>query len=369
MIALKIRKKSCEVGICGEKTGRFPSFGVANMKWRRYTIDTTTEAVDLISEMLMELGVGGIEIEDHVPLSESETKGMFVDILPELPPDDGTAKVHFYLSADEETRDAVFGCGDAPRQAEEPSIPEEVLLEKIREGLEEIAVFVPVGGGKISVSETEDADWMNSWKAYFQPFPVGDIWIRPTWEDVPAEAAGKTVITIEPGSAFGTGTHETTQLCIRQLQKYITSGMKVLDVGCGSGILGIAALKMGASSVTGTDLDESAVAGTRENAALNGLTEEDFHVILGNILDDSGVQDEVGYEEFDLVTANILAPVIVMLTGEIARHMKSGAVIITSGIVAEKEQDVRKAFAARPEFEVTEVLHQGEWVCVTARKR
>lgn len=339
------------------------------MKWKRYTIDTTTEAVDLVSEMLSELGVSGIEIEDNVPLTESETKGMFIDILPELPPDDGSAKVHFYLSADEDTRNATFGCGDAPRQVEEPAMGEKELLEAIRSGLEEIAVFMPVGSGRITVSETEDKDWMNSWKEYFRPFAVGDIWIRPTWEDVPEDASPSQVITIEPGTAFGTGTHETTQLCIRQLEKYLQPGMKVLDVGCGSGILGITALKLGASSAVGTDLDESAITGTQENAALNDLTAEDFRVILGNILDDAAVQESVGFETYDLVTANILAPVIVMLTGEIARHMKTGAVIITSGIVAEREQDVLDAFAARPEFELLEVTRQGEWVSVTARKR
>ena len=339
------------------------------MKWKRYTIDTTTAAVDLISEMLSELGVGGIEIEDHVPLTEAETKGMFVDILPELPPDDGSAKVHFYLSADEETKSTIFGCGDAPRAAEEPELTEEELLAKVREGLDEISLFVPAGSCEVSIGETEDTDWMNAWREYFRPFSVGDLWIRPTWEEIPEGENPRAVIVIEPGSAFGTGTHETTQLCIRQLQKYIRPGMKVLDVGCGSGILGITALKLGAGSAVGTDLDENALEGTKENALLNGLTEEDFRVILGNILDDEAVQESVGFETYDLVLANILAPVIVRLSEKIARHMKPGAVIITSGIVAEKEDFVREAFTARPEFEVLEVTRQGEWVSLTARKR
>ena len=339
------------------------------MKWKKYTIETTTEAIDLISSMLAELGIQGIEIEDNVPLTEQETKGMFIDILPELPPDDGTARVNFYLSADEETKKATFQCGDAPRQNEEPEMSEEALLAAVRQGLEELRAFCDIGSGEIRESETEDKDWMNSWKEYFRPFAVGDILIKPTWEEVPPEHADKLCITIEPGTAFGTGTHETTQLCIRQLEKYLRPGMEVLDVGCGSGILGIAALKMGAGHAVGTDLDESAITGTQENAALNDLTEEDFHVILGNILDDPAVQAEVGENRYDLAVSNILAPVIVMLAEEIAAHLKPGAIWISSGIVEEKEADVIAAVKARPELELLEVTRQGEWVSVTARKR
>ncbi len=339
------------------------------MKWIKYTIETTTEAIDLISDMLNDLGVQGIEIEDNVPLTEQETKGMFIDILPELPPDDGTARVSFYLSADPETKDAVFQCGDAPRKNEEPELAEEELLKAVREGLEELRAFCEVGSGVITRSETEDKDWMTAWMENFKPFTVGDILIRPTWEEVPEEHADKLCITIEPGTAFGTGSHETTQLCIRQLAKYIRPGMEILDVGCGSGILGITALKLGAAHAVGTDLDEAAITGTLENAGFNGLSEKDFHVILGNILSEEAVQEEVGMERYDLAVSNILAPVIVLLSAEIARHLKPGAIWISSGIVAEKEEDVVAAIHARPELEILEICHQGEWVSVTARKR
>ncbi len=338
------------------------------MKWKKFTIETTTEAIDLVSDMLSELGIQGIEIEDNVPLTENETKGMFIDILPELPPDDGTARVSFYLSADEDTKNATFQCGDAPRQADEPDLTEEALLARVREGLEELRMFCNPGTGVITVSETEDKDWMNSWKEYFKPFTVDHILIRPSWEEIPEEHKDKLCITIEPGTAFGTGTHETTQLCIRQLEKYVKPGMEVLDVGCGSGILGITALKLGAAHAAGTDLDESALSGTRENCLLNDLTEKDFHVIQGNIIDDKEIQDAIGYEKYDLVTANILAPVIVALTGEIAAHMKSGAVIITSGIVDEREEEVVRAFRSNPAFTDIQVSRQNEWVSVTAKK-
>ena len=318
------------------------------MQWNRFTIDTTTEAVDLISSMLDELGVEGIEIEDHIPLTESETKGMFIDILPELGPDDGTAKVSFYLDVD---------------------VNPEELLTQVREGLKELKMFVNIGAGTITETQTEDKDWMNNWKEYFKPFTVDDILIKPTWEEVPEEHADKLMIEIDPGTAFGTGTHETTQLCIRQIRKWLKEGDSVLDVGTGSGILAIAALKLGAGYAFGTDLDENAVTAAMENAEVNGITGEQFKVIAGNIIDDEAVQAEAGFEQYEVAVANILAPVIIMLQGEIAKHIKHGGVFITSGIINTWEDRVKEAFAENDEFEVIETTYQGEWVSVTARRK
>ena len=318
------------------------------MKWTKFTLKTTTEAVDLISSMLDELGIEGIEIEDNVPLSEADTKGMFIDILPELPPDDGTAKVSFYLEDLSNLED---------------------LLRNIEEGLDDLSEFVNVGERTIAVSETEDKDWINNWKQYFKPFTVDDILIKPTWEEIPAEHADKLLIEIDPGTAFGTGKHETTQLCIRQLDKYIKGGEKVLDVGTGSGILGIAALKLGASEAFGTDLDENAVVAVRENLEANHIPAEKFGVVQGNIIDDKAIQEQAGYECYDIVVANILAPVIIMLQGEIAPHLKHGGIFITSGIINTKEEDVRQAMEANPELEIVEINHQNDWVSITARRK
>lgn len=318
------------------------------MQWNRFTIDTTTEAVDLISSMLDELGVEGIEIEDHIPLTESETKGMFIDILPDLGPDDGTAKVSFYLDVD---------------------VNPEELLSQVREGLEELKLFVNIGAGTITETQTEDKDWMNNWKEYFKPFTVDDILIKPTWEEIPEEHKDKLTIEIDPGTAFGTGTHETTQLCIRQIRKWLKPGDTVLDVGTGSGILAIAALKLGASYAFGTDLDENAVTAAMENAEVNGITTEQFKVIDGNIIDDEAVQAEAGMEQYEVAVANILAPVIIMLQGEVAKHIKHGGVFITSGIINTWEDRVKEAFAENDEFEVIETTYQGEWVSVTARRK
>ena len=318
------------------------------MKWKKFTLTTTTEAVDLISCAFDEIGIEGIEIEDNIPLTEKETKGMFIDILPELPPDEGIAKVSFYLDDD----------ADVPG-----------MLEKVNEALEELKMFTDLGACTIEASETEDKDWINNWKQYFKPFTVDDILIKPTWETIPEEHKDKLLIQIDPGTAFGTGTHETTQLCIRQLRKYTGSDTKVLDVGTGSGILGITALKLGAKEVFGTDLDENAITAVGENLEANGIPAGLFTVLQGNIIDDKEVQDAAGYEYYDVAVANILADVIIMLQKEIPVHIKKGGIFITSGIINMKEEAVKEAFAANSAFEIIEVTYQGEWVSITARKK
>lgn len=316
------------------------------MKWKKFTLTTTTAAVDLVSSMFDEIGIEGIEIEDNVPLTEKETKGMFIDILPELPPDDGTAKVSFYLDDDADV---------------------EGILAQVKEGLEELKLFVDLGTCEIEASETEDKDWINNWKQYFHQFYVDDILIVPSWEEVKAEDKDKMILHIDPGTAFGTGMHETTQLVIRQLKKFVKPGMEILDVGTGSGILGIVALKLGAGHVVGTDLDPCAVPAVSENKEANQIEEKSFDMMIGNIIDDKEVQNQVGYEKYDIVTANILADVLVPLTPVIVAQMKKGAYYITSGILDVKEDVVVKAVKDAG-LTLVEVTHQGEWVSVTARK-
>lgn len=318
------------------------------MKWKKFTLKTTTQAVDLVSSMFDEIGIEGIEIEDNIPLTAEETKGMFIDILPELPPDEGVAFVSFYLDDSQDIAD---------------------ILKSVDEGLDDLSMFTDLGERTITESETEDKDWINNWKQYFKPFTVDDILIKPTWEEIPEEHKDKLLIQIDPGTAFGTGQHETTQLCIRQLRKYVTSETVLLDVGTGSGILGITALKLGAKAVFGTDLDENAITAVGENLEANGIDSEKFAVLQGNIIDDKDVQDAAGYEKYDVAVANILADVIILLQKEVPVHLKKGGIFITSGIINMKEEAVRAAFAANDAFEVIEVTYQGEWLSVTARKK
>ena len=327
------------------------------MKWKKYTITTTTIAEDLVSDMLTELGMEGVQIEDNIQLTEDDTKAMFVDILPELPPDEGVGKVSFFLEVDE---DGVH--------FPEGILNEEDMKVKIANGLEELKVFVDTGAGTISSDETEDKDWINNWKQYFKPFMVNDIVIKPTWEEVPENMQGKMVVQIDPGTAFGTGSHETTQLVIKQMEKHIAKDTMLLDVGTGSGILSVIGLMLGAKYVLGTDLDPNAIIATDENMEVNGLSKDLYEVIEGNIIDDTKIQEYVGFDKYDVVTANILADIIIPLLGEIDVHMKTGAVIITSGIIDMKEEAVKAAFEQNDHFEIIETTYQGEWVSITARK-
>lgn len=316
------------------------------MKWNKFRIKTTTEAEDIVCSSLMDLGVQGVEVEDKIPLTQREKEQMFVDILPEIDVDDGVAYISFYLEEDED---------------------KEKMLQAVREELKEIGTYVNVGSMEIEESQTEDVDWVNNWKQYFHQFTIDDVLIIPSWEDVQPEDEDKMIIHIDPGTAFGTGMHETTQLCIRQIKKYVTEDTEILDVGCGSGILGMLALKFGAKHSTGTDLDPCAIDATHENMEVNGISRDQYRVMIGNIIDDKEVQDQVGYDRYDIVAANILADVLVPLTPVILNHLKTGGIYITSGIIEEKEETVVEAVKAAG-LEVLEVNHQGEWVSVTARK-
>ena len=316
------------------------------MKWNKFRIKTTTEAEDIVCSSLMDLGIQGVEVEDKIPLTQREKEQMFVDILPEIDVDDGVAYISFYLEEDED---------------------KEKMLQEVREELKEIGTYVNVGSMEIEESQTEDVDWVNNWKQYFHQFTIDDVLIIPSWEDVQPEDKDKMIIHIDPGTAFGTGMHETTQLCIRQIKKYVTEDTEILDVGCGSGILGMLALKFGAKHSTGTDLDPCAIDATHENMDVNGISRDQYRVMIGNIIDDKEVQDQVGYDLYDIVAANILADVLVPLTPVILNHLKTGGIYITSGIIEEKEETVVEAVKAAG-LEVLEVNHQGEWVSVTARK-
>ena len=316
------------------------------MKWNKYTLKTRSEVEDIVISTLADVGVEGVEIEDKVPLTESDKKQMFVDILPDGPADDGIAYLNFYVEEDQDPQP---------------------LLNRVKEALEELRMFMDIGEGTITESQTEDKDWINNWKQYFHQFYVDDILIIPSWEEVKPEDQDKMIIHIDPGTAFGTGMHETTQLCMRQLKKYVNKDTQILDVGTGSGILSIAALKLGAAHAVGTDLDPCAISAVKENLEANEVPVTAMDMILGNIIDDKKIQDEVGYEKYDIVVANILADVLIPLTPVILHQMKKGGLYITSGIIDDKEESVVAAVKAAG-LEVVEITHQGEWVSVTARK-
>ena len=327
------------------------------MKWVRFRIKTTTEAEDIIISTLYDIGLEGAQIEDKIPLTALEKEQMFVDILPESPEDDGIAILSFFVEKKDNGSLEILG----------QLVDTETLLANINNELEQLRTFCDIGEGTVTVDETEDIDWINNWKQYFHQFYIDDILVIPSWEKISAEDEGKTVLHIDPGTAFGTGMHETTQLCIRQLRKYVTSQTKLLDVGTGSGILAILSLMFGAKRAVGTDLDVCAVEAVAQNCEANKIAPEQFEMMIGNIISDKSIQDKVGYDCYDIVVANILANVLVPLTPVIVKQLKTGGIYITSGIIDDKEETVVEAVKAAG-LTVIEVTYQGEWVSVTARK-
>ena len=327
------------------------------MKWKKFMVKTTTEAEDIIISTLYDIGLEGAQIEDKVPLTPLEKEQMFVDILPDGPEDDGIAYLSFFVEEKEDGTMELLG----------ESVDTDTVVARMQAELEDLKSFLNIGEGSIMVSETEDIDWINNWKKYFHQFYIDDLLVIPSWEEVKPEDKDKKILHIDPGTAFGTGMHETTQLCIRQLKKYITPETELLDVGTGSGILSIVSLMYGIHHAVGTDLDPCAVEAVRENMETNHIPAEKFDMMIGNIITDKAVQDKVGYNKYDIVVANILADVLVPLTPVIVNQLKTGGIYITSGIIDNKKQTVVDAVKAAG-LEVLEVTYQGEWVSVTARK-
>ena len=327
------------------------------MKWTKFRIKTVTDAEDIIISTLYDIGLEGAQIEDKVPLTALEKEQLFVDILPEGPEDDGIAYLSFFV--EEAENGGLLLNGEKTTQ--------QAVLESVKEQLNELRGFMDIGEGSVAVEETEDIDWINNWKQYFHQFTIDDVLVIPSWEEAAPEDRDKMILHIDPGTAFGTGMHDTTQLCIRALRKYITPETRLLDVGTGSGILAILSIMFGAKSAVGTDLDPCAIEAVRENKEANGIADEAFELIIGNIITEQEIQEQVGTECYDIVAANILAEVLVPLTTVIVNHLKKGGIYITSGIIDDKEQTVVDAVKAAG-LEVLEVNHQGEWVGVVARK-
>ena len=327
------------------------------MKWKKFKVKTITDAEDIIISTLYDIGLEGAQIEDKIPLTALEKEQMFVDILPEGPEDDGIAYLSFFVEEKEDGSLEVLG----------ERTDAEAVLEQVRQELEDLRQFCDIGEGSVTLDETEDIDWINNWKQYFHQFYIDDILVIPSWEDVKAEDRDRMVLHIDPGTAFGTGMHETTQLCVRQLRKYMTPGARLLDVGTGSGILSILSLMFGAGHAVGTDLDPCAVEAVAANSEANGIDPSRFEMLTGNIITDQEVRDRVGYGGYDIVAANILAEVLVPLTPVIVDQLKPGGIYITSGIIDDREETVAEAVKAAG-LKVLEVNRQGEWVNVTAQK-
>lgn len=318
------------------------------MKWNKFRLKTTTEAEDIVSSMLMDLGIQGVEIEDKVPLTSQDKEQMFVDILPQMPEDDGTAFLTFYLEEEEDPAE---------------------MLGKVQKELEEMRAYVNVGECTIEESQTEDVDWVNNWKQYFKSFTVENFFIKPTWETMDDSHKDMEMIEIDPGTAFGTGKHDTTQLCMKQLIRYVKKGDRVLDLGCGSGILSIVAKKLGAAEVDMTDIDPAAIQAVGENFAVNRMAMDDVEVIAGNVLEEKELQIKFEQKRYDIVVANILADVIIPIAGMVDRFLKPGGIFISSGIIYMKEDEVKEAVEKNDRLTLLDVVKQGDWRSVVAEKK
>ena len=376
------------------------------MKWKKYAIATTASAEDVVVAVLNDLDITAIEIEDYkrVPEAEESEGGFYEELQPDLP-DSDEARVIFYL--DEDADDAA-------------------LLSSIRTELDDLRGRCDIGAGTIAVSVTDEADWRDKWKEYFHSFMIGDILIRPSWEtreeamaqiasyeqeagivspergsemeadeklnpmssvgtEMTEQEAGTVSpkrgawghglshrpplreIIIDPGISFGTGQHETTRMCIEALAENVTEDSSVLDIGCGSGILSVAALKLGAKSVAGTDIDEACMESVRRNFEMNGLDTGELDFYVGDLTKDAALQDKVGEGRYEVVVANILADIIIGMLPQMKRAMKKDGVLILSGIIDFKEEAVLAALTAEG-FSGTDIRHNGEWVCIVARQ-
>ena len=317
------------------------------MEWKRFTIHTTEEAEEPVTALLAELGIEAVEVTDKRPFSAEESGGLYGDVVPEMPEDDHLAELSFYMEKDADC---------------------DSLLKELRSRLEAFRNTMDIGSGRIEESVTREEDWINNWKDYFHSFRVDDILIRPSWESDKTEAGDAAmVLEIDPGTAFGTGAHESTQLAIRALRKYLKSGDSFLDIGTGSGILGIIALKSGASEVFGTDLDPNTLPAIEENLEANGLSDSHFVRVLGNIADDPAVQEAAGFAHYDVVAANIIAEILSEITPRVPAHLKEGGYYITSGIL-EGHEDIVIDAAEKAGLRVTEINRLGEWMSIVFRK-
>ena len=352
------------------------------MDWHKYSIQINPKYEEAAGELLLSLGIAGWEIQDGLFPSPAELGQMFVDVSPELWPDEMPASdlavIHFYLRISGEAAQERKGpAADDSYTIHDPLFsPEEeaALLEKLKnrwEAAEERGILPPL---LLSRDISREEDWRDSWKQFYKPILVQDILILPAWETLPPEhdlaaAGGKIkVLRLETGTAFGSGSHESTRLCLDVLSEWIKGGEKVLDIGCGSGILGLAALLKGAEKVMGTELDPACKAVVEKNLALNHMSKESFELWEGDVLDAAG---SLPAEPYDLIFCNILAPVVTALAapGAADRYARRGSVFITSGIYKEHRDSVREAFRNNPAWEIIEENTLGDWVSFVTRRK
>lgn len=324
------------------------------MNWTEVSIYTTTNGIEIINGALLKLNINDAIIEDA---------GVFEDFL------NNEILNWDYYDEDLTKMKDIESCikvylADNNQGRE--------LLSRIYEFIEELKednMNIELGRLKIKTKILNDEDWANNWKQYFKPFVVSDkIVIKPSWEDYISSIEGEIILEIDPGMSFGTGQHHTTRLCIEQIIKHINKNMEVLDLGCGSGILSIASLLLGAKKCVGVDIDENAVRIARENAALNNIYNDRFKVYCGDVTENKQLQVEIGYKKYDMIAINIIAQIIIGMSETFPKFLKKGGIVIASGIIKKYLQEIIDNFESLG-FEIMEINESEEWVSVTARIR
>ena len=322
------------------------------MNWTEVSIYTTTNGLEIINGALMKLSINDAVIEDVNVFDEflnydTLNWDYFDDDLKRMKDIESCIKV--YLADNNQGRE---------------------LLNKIYEFIEELKkdnMNIELGNLRVETRVINDEDWANNWKEYFKPFVISDkIIIKPSWEDYSEPSEGKIILEIDPGMSFGTGQHHTTRLCIEQIIKHIHKDIEVLDMGCGSGILSIAALLLGAKSCTGVDIDENAVRIAKENAELNNIYAEKFTVYCGDVTEDNALREKIGFNKYDMIAVNIIAQVIMSMSYTFPKFLKKGGLVIASGIIKKYLQEVTDNFENLG-FEIIEINESEEWVSVTAK--
>lgn len=322
------------------------------MNWTEVSIYTTTDGIEIINGALLKLGIDDAVIEDA---------SVFEDFL-----HNDTLNWDYY---DEELA-KLKNCEScikvylADNNQGMESLKE---INKFIEVLKNESKDIDLGRLEIATKLLNDEDWANNWKQYFKPFTVSEkIIIKPSWEELTETAEGKIILEIDPGMSFGTGQHHTTRLCIEQIVKHVKAGMEVLDMGCGSGILSIASILLGAGKATGIDIDENATRTARENAALNDIYEDRFTVYCGDVTVDEELQETIGFNKYDMIAVNIIAQIIMGMSFTFPKFLKKGGLVIASGIIKKYVDDVVGDFKALG-FEILEINNSEEWVSITAR--
>lgn len=352
------------------------------MIWKKVTIETTNEAADIVASVLFDNGIVGAEIDDTLPLTDEELKKMYVDI-PIKKENDGIARVNFFVtiidkkveSADNNVLNDTVD--NSYKYSTDNNFTKEEfneIINNIKKGLNEYVGFTDMGTLKFSEEELDDKIFLNKWKENFKRIEFDDVHIIPSWEKLTEHDKDSLNIFVEPGSAFGTGQHATTKLCVKSIKKVYDDNYKdkkdvsLLDVGCGSGILAICALKLGINKEMAIDIDESVELNLKENVALNGLN--DFKYLFGNLIDDKTFNEKIKKDKYDIVVANILAPVIISLINiaNIDEFIKDDGYFICSGILKEKKHEVLSAIGGKKCLKVVYIYEENDWVCIICQK-